>query len=70
MNNKWISIVAGVFLLLGILNISPYEYYIMLRWVVCSIAIINAVGFYNSKLTGWVWVFGSLAFLFNPIFPD
>lgn len=69
MNIKWPSIISGVLLLLGILNGWPYTYYILLRWIVCSSAIFNALGFYKSKLTGWVFVLGAIAFLFNPIFP-
>lgn len=69
MNIKWLSITSGVLLLLGILNIWPYAYYIILRWVVCAVAIFVALGFSKSKLTSWVWVFGALAILFNPIFP-
>jgi len=69
MNTKWPSIISGVLLLLGILNIWPYDYYIFLRWVICGVAIFNAVGFSKSKLTGWVLVFGALAFLFNPLIP-
>jgi hypothetical protein len=69
MNIKWPSIISGVLLLLGILNIWPYDYYTILRWVVCGVAIFNAIGFSKSELTGWVLVFISLAFLFNPLFP-
>jgi len=69
MNTKWVSITAGILLLLGMLNGWPYDYYIILRWIICGISIFNAVGFSKSKLTGWVFVFGALAFLFNPIFP-
>ena len=69
MNIRWPSTVSGVFLLLGILNGWPYAYYILLRWIICGAAIFNAVGFYKSKLTGWVLVFGALAFIFNPILP-
>ena len=69
MNIKWPSITTGVLLLLGILNGWPYGFYIILRWVVCGVAIFNTVGFSKSKLTGWVFVFGALAFLFNPLFP-
>lgn len=69
MNIKWPSIIAGILLLLGIPNGWPYDYYTILRWVVCGVAIFNVVGFYKSKLTGWVFVFGALAFLFNPLFP-
>lgn len=69
MNNKWPSLVAGALLFLGILNIWPYGYYILLRWVVCCVAIINTISFNNVKLTGWVLVFVAIAFLFNPIIP-
>jgi len=69
MNIKWFSIASGILLLLGILNGWPYGYYIFLRWAVCGAAIFNAIGFSKSKLTGWVLVFGALAFLFNPLFP-
>lgn len=69
MNTKWLSIATGVLLLLGILNGWPYAYYIILRWVVCGTSIFNAIGFSKSKLTGWVLVFGALAFLFNPLIP-
>lgn len=69
MNIKWLSIAVGCFLLFGILNIWPYDYYIILRWVVCGVAIYNAIGYSKSSLTGWVFVFGALAFLFNPLFP-
>ncbi len=69
MNIKWLSIIAGILLLLGMLNGWPYDYYIVLRWIVCGVAIFSAIGFSRSKLTGWVFVFGALAFLFNPIFP-
>jgi len=69
MNIKWLSAASGVLLLLGMLNGWPYGYYIILRWVVCGVAIFNAIGFSKSKLTGWVLVFATLAFLFNPLFP-
>jgi len=69
MNIKRLSIASGVLLLLGILNIWPYGYYTILRWVVCGVAILNAIGFSKAKLTGWVLVFVALVFLFNPLFP-
>ena len=69
MNIKWPSLISGVLLLLGILNIWPYDYYILLRWIVCGAAIFNAIGFSKSKLTGCSLVFSAIAFLFNPLFP-
>ena len=29
----------------------------------------NIYKYYESKLTSWVFIFGALAFLFNPLFP-
>jgi len=69
MNIKWLSIISGILLLLGILNFWPYAYYILLRWIISGVAVVNAYGFSKAKFTGWAFVFGSLAFLFNPIIP-
>jgi len=69
MNIKTASIISGIFLLLAIpQGLWPYSYYIILRWVVFASAIYNAYSFYQNKNTGWALVFGSVAFLFNPIF--
>jgi len=69
MNIKWPCIASGILLLLAILSGWPYGYYIFLRWVVFITSIVVADGFYKARLTGWVFVFGALAFLFNPIMP-
>lgn len=69
MNIKWLCIASGVILLLAIIPTWPYEYYILLRWVIFASSILVAYSFYKSKLTGWALVFGAIAYLFNPIFP-
>ena len=69
MNIKMISVVAGVLLLLAIPSFWPYSFYILLRWVISLFSIIVAYNFYQSKLNGWMMVFGGIAFLFNPILP-
>lgn len=69
MNIKWLSIISATLLILAIPSFLPYDYYIILRWVITISAIINAVGFNKSKLTGWVLIFSALAILFNPLFP-
>lgn len=69
MNLKWLCIASGIILLLAIIPTWPYGYYILLRWAIFTSSILVAVGFYNSKLTGWSLIFGGIAFLFNPIFP-
>ena len=70
MNIKQISIIAGVLLIVAIPSgFWTDGYYILLRWIVAGSALIFAYGFYKSNITHWALVFGSVAFLFNPIFP-
>lgn len=69
MNIKWLSIVAGILLLLGIPVGWPYAYYTLLRWVVTIFAVIVAYNFYKQEKSFWAWVFGGIAILFNPIAP-
>lgn len=69
MTIKWLCIASGILLLLAIPSGWPYDFYILLRWVIFISSLIVAWGFYKSEITGWVFVFGALAFLFNPIVP-
>ncbi len=66
---KNICIGSGLLLLLAILSFWPYGFYIFLRWMICFVSIYVAYGFYKSKLSGWMLIFGALAFVFNPIAP-
>lgn len=47
----------------------PYGYYVLLRWVVTAIAVWSAVVEWQSGRDSWAWVFGFVAFGFNPIAP-
>lgn len=69
MNTKGLCIISGVLLILAIPTGWPYSYYIFLRWVIFISSIIIAYNFYNSKLTLWTFIFGAIAFIFNPIAP-
>lgn len=70
MNIKQVSIVAGVLLILAIPSgFWPYGYYIFLRWAIFATSIAVAYNFYQPSLTGWLLVFGAIAFLFNPLLP-
>lgn len=67
-NNVIASIVAILMLLAAMLLDLPYDYYVILRWVICGIAIYLA---YNANLANkknWVWIMGIIALIFNPIF--
>lgn len=66
---KALYVISGVVLALGIVPSWPYGYYILLRWFIFVSSIIVAISFYKSKHTGWTFVFGAIAFLFNPIYP-
>jgi hypothetical protein len=69
MKIKWLCIASGILLLLAVPSLWPYDFYILLRWFIFISSIIVAWGFYKSKLTVWIFVFISVAFLFNPIIP-
>lgn len=69
MNIKWLCIASGVFLLLAIPSGWPYDFYILLRWIIFITSLIVAIGFHKSGLNGWMMVFGGVVFLFNPIIP-
>ena len=65
---NWFVFVAALFLI-GALGDWPYGYYQILRWVVCGVGAYSAYRAYESGHTGWAWVFGIVAVLFNPIMP-
>ena len=69
MNMKIICIICGILLLLAIPSWWPYGFYTLLRLVICVVSLYVAYSFYKSKLTGWTFVFGAIAVLFNPLFP-
>ena len=46
-----------------------YDYYTLLRWLVCGVSIFVAVRATEAHQAGWVWAFVVVAVLFNPIVP-
>lgn len=68
-NIKGTCIISGILLILAIPTGWPYNFYVLLRWFIFASSVIVAYGFYKSKLTAWIFIFGGLAFLFNPIVP-
>jgi len=65
---NWYKILAIALLLIAIGD-HPYSYYQFLRWAILIIAGYSAYLAYNNRKVGWAWIFGVIAFLFNPIFP-
>ncbi|HAL24889.1 MAG: hypothetical protein UX49_C0021G0022 [Candidatus Wolfebacteria bacterium GW2011_GWC2_46_275] len=68
LKNKWINIIAALMLFFAI-GSHPYSYYQILRWVVCGVALYNAYIYKEKKQDVWMWIFGIMAVVFNPLFP-
>ena len=60
-------IAAGVLILA--LAKMPYEYYQVLRWIVCGVSAYTAYLASERAMDGWVWLFVVIAIMFNPILP-
>jgi len=63
-----VRLIASI-LLLWALKKQPYSYYTLLRWVICCVAIYGIYFSSEMNKTGWIWIFGPIALLFNPVFP-
>jgi len=67
-NKNILTIIASAFLLIALFDGLPYGYFTLLRFVVCAIGIYLAYKIYeDNKESLWVWAFGFVAILFNPI---
>ena len=55
-------------LLWALIPANPYGYYILLRWVCCAAFVYLAIQAWNLERTGWVWILGVTAGVYNPIF--
>jgi hypothetical protein len=60
-------VVAGL-LVFAAVERHPYSYYTLLRWICCPVFAYSAFAAYEKNRVLWVWVFGVLAALYNPIF--
>ena len=68
MDKKLLYIPAAV-LFIGVFPL-PIGYYTLLRLVVTAAAAYIAYDtFQTDKQSGWIWVFGFVAILFNPLIP-
>jgi hypothetical protein len=70
MKSKNIAIIIScVFLFLAMIKGWPYGFFKLLRWVVCGTAVYLSWLAYESEKKGWIWVFGLIALVFNPLIP-
>lgn len=66
---KYLCVICAILLLLAIPTWLPYDFYILLRWVIFVSSIYISYIFYKSKLKSWMSIFIAVAFLLNPIIP-
>jgi len=67
-NKNILTIIASGFLFIALFDGLPYGYFTLLRFVVCAVGIYLAYKTYeDNKESLWVWAFGFVAILFNPI---
>ena len=62
-------LVATVILVFAVTGRHPYGFYTLLRWICCAAFAYSAFTAQEKNRVAWVWVFGVLAVLFNPIVP-
>ena len=60
---------ATVILLFALIGGVPPSYNLLLRFAVCALCAYLAVNAYLRSKLNWVWLFGALVVLYNPLFP-
>lgn len=69
-NKNILTIIASGFLFVALFDGLPYGFFTLLRFVVCAVSIYLTYKVYDNESDSlWVWVFGGIAVLFNPIIP-
>jgi hypothetical protein len=63
----WLA--AAVMLFFAVTGRHPYSFYTLLRWICCAAFAYSAFTASEKNRVAWVWIFGVLAVLFNPIVP-
>jgi Family of unknown function (DUF6804) len=61
-------LVAAGLLVYAAVERHPYSFYTLLRWICCPVFAYSAFAAHEKNRVLWVWVFGVLAGLYNPIF--
>lgn len=68
MNMKYLMYIVAAILFLGIFEL-PYDYYVLLRWIVGCSAFIVSYKYFSTKLTKLGLTYLLIGLLFNPLFP-
>ena len=61
-------LIAAVMLASAAVGRHPYSFYTLLRWICCPVFAYSAFAAHERDRVVWVWIFGVLAALYNPIF--
>jgi hypothetical protein len=61
--------IGAAILLLVAVGRNAYDFYTIMRWIVCGICAYGAYFEYERKRTVWGWTFAIMAVAFNPIAP-
>ena len=61
--------VSSIFLLLAGFDGWPYDFFVLLRFIVCISGIYLAWMAYKAGQEKWIWAYGIIAVMFNPFFP-
>ena len=61
-------LVAAGMLVSAAVESHPYSFYTLLRWICCPIFAYSAFAAHERNRMPWVWAFGVLALLYNPLF--
>jgi hypothetical protein len=59
---------AATMLIVG-LGRNAYDFYTIMRWVVCGVSAYGAYLEFERKRQAWAWVFAIMSIAFNPIAP-
>ncbi len=59
--------IAASMLVFAAVDKHPYSFYTLLRWICCPVFAYSAAFALQTKREAWVWIFGVLAALYNPI---
>ena len=68
MNMKYLMYVVGVILFLGIFEL-PYNYYVILRWIVGCSAFFVSYQYFSTKIINLGITYLLIGILFNPFLP-
>ncbi len=64
----WVpQVISTIMLIIAFNPSNPYGYYVLLRWVCCGSFVYLAVKAFEQECKNWAWIFGIMAFIYNPL---